>query len=377
MLCLNTKYRKTKKCAKLDADGFAHHAYTTAKGPRFIPPDRRDVTLGVLSRLTVALDKAGKAKALPRGLPIYLTEFGIQSRPDRIQGVSFAKQAAYLSIAEHMAYVNPRVRSFSQYLMADDPKRASDLNPYAGFESGLRTNKGKKKPAYKAFRLPLAVEAYGPSDVLWGLVRQNRAKTKVTIEIDPPGKKKPRKFRTLSTTEQRRVRAARHAREGPEVPRAVDLAGRQDLRRRLGPRLLSVAPGHPSYFGRTSDWGLAPMGRPWRLADSPNTMRTLRMHLLGLDVTDAHGTSLGQVVDTYPFDGGGELEMIVLRLRRFGERRMLPVSELRLDEGRLVAPFTRRQIEDSPVLDGRRIEDDPWRSKSYWFWEDPVTAVRL
>ena len=99
-----------------------------------------------------------------------------------------------------MAYVNPRVRSFSQYLMADDPKRASDLNPYAGFESGLRTNKGKKKPAYKAFRLPLAVEAYGPSDVLWGLVRQNRAKTKVTIEIDPPGKKKPRKLRTLSTT---------------------------------------------------------------------------------------------------------------------------------------------------------------------------------
>ena len=62
------------------------------------------------------------------------------------------------------------------------------------------------------------------------------------------------------------------------------------------------------------------------------------MHLLGLEVTDANGTTLGQVVDTYPFDGGGELEMIVLRLRRFGERRMLPVSELRLDGGRLVAP---------------------------------------
>jgi len=200
MLCLNSKYKKTRKCGALDADGYAHHAYTTAKGPRFVPPDRRDVTLGVLSRLTVALDKAGKTKALPRGLPIYLTEFGIQSRPDRIQGVSFAKQAAYLAIAEHMAYVNPRVRSFSQYLMSDDPKRASALNPYAGFESGLRTNKGKKKPAYKAFRLPLAVEAYGPSDVLWGLVRQNRARTAVTIEADPPGKKKPRRLKTLSTT---------------------------------------------------------------------------------------------------------------------------------------------------------------------------------
>jgi hypothetical protein len=101
------------------------------------------------------------------------------------------------------------------------------------------------------------------------------------------------------------------------------------------------------------------------------------MHLLGLEVTDAHGTTLGQVVDTYPLDGGGELEMIVLRLRRFGERRMLPVSELRLDGGRLTAPFSRRQIEDSPVLDARRVEDDPWRSKSYWFWEEPATAARL
>jgi hypothetical protein len=84
MLCLNRSYRKTKKCSALDADGYAHHAYTTAKGPRFVPHDRRDVTLGVLSRLEVALDRAGKARALPRGLPIYLTEFGIQSRPDRI-----------------------------------------------------------------------------------------------------------------------------------------------------------------------------------------------------------------------------------------------------------------------------------------------------
>src|SRR5215210_3844831 len=150
-------FRKTRKCKALDTDGYAHHAYTTAKGPRFVPHDARDVTLGVLSRLERALDRAGKAGAVPRGLPVYLTEFGIQSRPDRIQGVTLPKQAAYLSIAEHMAYVNPRVRSFSQYLMTDDKPRASELNRYAGFESGLRTTKGRKKPAYKAFRLPLAV----------------------------------------------------------------------------------------------------------------------------------------------------------------------------------------------------------------------------
>src|SRR3954447_13139894 len=179
MLCLNHSYHRARKCAMLDANGYAHHAYTTSKGPRFVPPRKDDVTLGVLSRLTRALDKAARAGMLPRHLPVYLTEFGIQSFPDKIQGVSLAKQAAYLAVAEHMAYVNPRVRSFSQYLMHDDSPRASKLNRYAGFESGLRTNKGRKKPAYKAFRLPLAVESYGVSDVLWGLVRQFRQRTTV------------------------------------------------------------------------------------------------------------------------------------------------------------------------------------------------------
>ncbi len=99
------------------------------------------------------------------------------------------------------------------------------------------------------------------------------------------------------------------------------------------------------------------------------------MHLLGLDVADVTGRSLGQVVDTYPLDGGGELEMIVLRLRRFGERRMLPVSELRIEDGRIVVPFSRHQIEDSPgVSTGRHVDEDPWRSKTYWYYEDQAVS---
>ena len=66
-------------------------------------------------------------------------------------------------------------------------------------------------------------------------------------------------------------------------------------------------------------------------------MRTLRMHLRSRRRRRERPLA-GQVVDTYPFDGGGELEMIVLRLRRFGERRMLPVSELRMEDGRIVLP---------------------------------------
>jgi hypothetical protein len=184
MLCLDSKYHKSKSCGELDADGYAHHAYTTSAGPRFKPANTDDVTIGVLPRLTTALDKAAAAGALPKHLPVYLTEFGIQSTPDKISGVSLAKQAAYLAISEHMAYVNPRVAAFSQYLLSDDPPRADGYR-YGGFESGLRSSDGKAKPAYEGFRLPLAVEIYGSSDVLWGLVRPERAVSSVTVQRKP------------------------------------------------------------------------------------------------------------------------------------------------------------------------------------------------
>jgi hypothetical protein len=199
MLCLNRSYHRARKCGRLDTQGYAHHAYTTRTGPRFVPP-KDDVTIGVLSRLNGALDKAARAGMIPRGLKIYLTEFGIQTTPDEISGVSFAKQAAYRSIAEHIAYVNPKVAAFSQYLMRDDKPRKTGYR-YGGFETGLRRANGKKKPSYESFRLPLAVESYGRSDVIWGLVRPLRAKTRVTVQVRGKGKKaKWRVLRTVTTT---------------------------------------------------------------------------------------------------------------------------------------------------------------------------------
>jgi hypothetical protein len=199
MTCLSSKYRKTRSCARLPADGYAHHAYTTRIGPRFEPSDKDDVTIGVLDRLVEALDRAGRARGLPPRLKIYLTEFGIQSEPDRISGVSFERQPAYYAIAEHMAYVNGRVALFSQYLMRDDAPREEGYR-FRGFESGLRRNNGQRKPAYRAFPNPLAVERYGPSDVLWGLIRPQPGVTRVTIEVRRPGRRNWRVLRRLNTT---------------------------------------------------------------------------------------------------------------------------------------------------------------------------------
>ena len=196
-LCLNRSYNRRGKCGRINAGGVAHHAYTTRVGPRFRPADRDDVTIGVLSRLTRALERSGRAGAITRGLGIYLTEFGIQSTPDPFVGVPLARQAEYLGIAEHMAYVNPRVRSFSQYLLHDDrPRKGSRVERYGGFESGLRRSNGRAKPAYAAFRLPLAAENYGRSDVLWGRVRPSATRTEVTILAS---RRKGRPFRALRT----------------------------------------------------------------------------------------------------------------------------------------------------------------------------------
>ena len=184
MLCLDSRYRSVGKCAKLTPGGYAHHAYTTAQGPLFKPKQPNDVTIGVIGRLISALNRAARAGAIPAHLPISLTEFGIQSTPDPIVGVSLARQSDYRSIAERLAYQQPRIAAFSQYLLRDDPPvpGAPRAERYPGFESGLRTNAGKAKPALTGFRLPLVAFRRGSRVSLWGLVRPASGRTTVTVE---------------------------------------------------------------------------------------------------------------------------------------------------------------------------------------------------
>ncbi len=189
-LCLNSRWHKRDGCHRLDADGWAHHAYTTRRGPYFVPPSPNDVTIGVLDRLNSALYKAGRAGAIRKGMDIWLTEFGIQSFPDRLMGVSEHTQAEYRAISERIAQRNKRVVAFSQYLMRDDfPREDADteLSRYGGFESGLRHSDGDPKVAYDAFRLPLAVLKGRTRTTLWGLVRPADGRTRVSIDYRDRG----------------------------------------------------------------------------------------------------------------------------------------------------------------------------------------------
>ncbi len=181
---------------RLRVDGYAHHPYTTKAGPFFVPRNRKDVTIGVLSRLTRALDRYSKH----RRLGVYLTEFGTQSRPDPFIGVSLQQQQEFRAIAERIAYKNPRVKAFSQYLLRDDvPRKGPRTSRYGGFESGVRTSRGKQKPAYAGFRLPLVLDRYTTRRMrVWSLVRPSiGTPTRVTIQYRMKKRRGSRKWRTF------------------------------------------------------------------------------------------------------------------------------------------------------------------------------------
>jgi hypothetical protein len=101
--------------------------------------------------------------------------------------------------------------------------------------------------------------------------------------------------------------------------------------------------------------------------------RWTRYGLLGQEVIDGAGVLVGQVVDTYPFDGG-EVELVVVRLNgAFGGKRMLAVEDLFTDLFGLRTPFAAWQVEDSPALsDSRHAAEDPYRARSYWRFEEPA-----
>ncbi len=202
-LCLNARYRKSGSCTPLAAAGYAHHAYSTAAGPLYKPKEADDVTIGVLSRLSSALSKAFAAHATTTNLPIYLTEFGVQSKPNKYLGVSVAQQAEYDAIAEKIAWSNPRVLAFSQYLLKDDPlggkPGASVHGGTIGFQTGLEYISGAPKPLYSAWPIPLVVSKSGRGYSLWGLVRPTAGATKLTVLVRPKGSKKYRTLKTVTT----------------------------------------------------------------------------------------------------------------------------------------------------------------------------------
>ena len=133
-----------KKAHLKTFDAWAHNPYGgPQETPTTKPRSKGHVTLGNLDTLIAQVTKLWGRKR------IWLTEYAYQTNPpDKIFGVSFSKQALYLKQAYAIARKNPRIDMMLWFQLKDEPG-------IGGWQSGLMTNRGKKKPAFLTFsRLP-------------------------------------------------------------------------------------------------------------------------------------------------------------------------------------------------------------------------------
>ena len=191
-LCLNARWKRinTGGCRhfkKVDADGYAHHPYGPP-GP--VSSTRDTVSIGVISRLSKYLDAAARAGRIRGHLGIYDTEFGYQSNPpERNVSTTPTRQAQLINEKEEVHYRYGRLKSYSQYLMYDDKALSS-------FQTGIRFRRGKAKPAYAAYRLPIVVHGSGRGVYVWGRVRPGHGARYVQLRIG--GRKSGPRIRTNS-----------------------------------------------------------------------------------------------------------------------------------------------------------------------------------
>lgn len=123
-------------------DAWAHHPYyiSPAQTPTSKPNSATAITLGNIQTLIDRVTQLYGPK------PIWITEYGWQTNPpDKFFGVSWSKQASYLTQAFAIARKNPRIQLMLWFLLRDEPN-------VAGWQSGLETVTGQKKPSYAAFQ---------------------------------------------------------------------------------------------------------------------------------------------------------------------------------------------------------------------------------
>jgi hypothetical protein len=148
--------------ARLDA--YAQNPYPVSRGETPYRATCSSCTYLTLAKLPEI--RAVVTRYFGASTRLWLTEYGYQTNPpDRLLGVSYALQAAYVGQAAFQVWRNPGVTMLIHFLVRDEPR-------LGGWQSGLFTVSGTAKLAYAAFGLPLAqMSRLGSRVVLWGQVR--------------------------------------------------------------------------------------------------------------------------------------------------------------------------------------------------------------
>ena len=104
------------------------------------------------------------------------------------------RQAALINEKEEYSYRYGRLKSYSQYLLFDDPPRKGPLSvKWSGFQTGLRFPSGKKKPAYSATASRSWCKKRGVAACsIWGRVRPGSGQRSVQLQRKGGGNSGPR-----------------------------------------------------------------------------------------------------------------------------------------------------------------------------------------
>jgi hypothetical protein len=144
-----TFFAQAHRFGMKDFDVYAHHPYAdrATEKPSYVPKGKfkRRIQLGNINLLLAQISRYYGPKHL------WITEYGYQTNPPKkgIFGTSWKNQAKYMAQAYALARKNRRIDMMLWFMVRDDP------NLRSGWQSGLMTVSGKKKPSWKTFvRLP-------------------------------------------------------------------------------------------------------------------------------------------------------------------------------------------------------------------------------
>jgi hypothetical protein len=128
---------KQKPALKFDA--WSHHPYPTSISGKPLAKTRwPNVTLANMPRFESSLSQWFKRK-----VPMWVTEYGHETKPEEPKGVTYAQQTSYVRTALRYVAGDPNVEIFIWFILRDDPTSA--------WQSGLVQRDGAKKPSFGAF----------------------------------------------------------------------------------------------------------------------------------------------------------------------------------------------------------------------------------
>jgi hypothetical protein len=131
--------RLLAKVPGLRFSAWAQHPYPTSRTAK--PTEKvqyPNVTLTQLPTFEKSL-----AAAFHRAVPVWITEFGYETKPAQPKGVTYAQQTAYARQALTIARNDPNVQMFCWFTFRDNPG-----NPW---KSGIESQGGTPKPSFAPF----------------------------------------------------------------------------------------------------------------------------------------------------------------------------------------------------------------------------------